>query len=421
MGAPGPSSDGSTLSVAIDRSVTVAVSPRVDHFVHGATTHCAGMTVAPRDSAANAGWHGWLKGPLNLIAAISRYRPAAMRFGFNVAIDSDIPVGAGLAASTAVQISLACALNQLYDLSLSTTELAHLVYCAENSAEPNIANNNRHSSIFGQRGAATFFDTATNRFEYVPFDIGAVDTVMLLTEYRDNDSTVAQLNLRQSYHRGAAPIVSVLGSRDYRSMSSFPRASDSRANQELDHFLSEEARTTQAADALKRGDLSRLGCLMAASHLSLTRRVGVAPETEAAVEMVQAHGVLGARALGRKNTQCALMLTPSGSVRTIQDRLSALSVARGWRTPSFHQLAPSGGARGVLKSDHRRPIDAPTHATIRDVAERAGVSYQTVSRAINHPNSVAGSTLARVQDAITQLNFSPNNNARALRMRRPGS
>lgn len=57
-------------------------------------------------------------------------------------------------------------------------------------------------------------------------------------------------------------------------------------------------------------------------------------------------------------------------------------------------------------------------ATIKDVAQRAEVSYQTVSRAVNHPETVAAGTLARVRAAMEALSWTPSPEARALQATR---
>src|SRR5918992_426475 len=87
-------------------------------------------------------------------------------------------------------------------------------------------------------------------------------------------------------------------------------------------------------------------------------------------------------------------------------------VASRRRAGRILETAPSGGSRRM--TGHDAPLLPPTLA---DVAERAGVSRQTVSNAINNPDLLRPETLTRVKQAIDELGYLPNRAARHLRTR----
>src|SRR5947209_7317360 len=177
--------DGFVLPFAIDRAAHVAVALRNDRRVRIASTFEGGDTIETTlDDIAARDFSGWSAYPFGVVWAFGEAGTdlAAAR-GFDLAVDSDVPVGAGLSSSAAIEMATAVALNDLWHVGADRAALARIGRRAENvavGAPTGIMD--QAASVFGETDAAVFLDCRTIEVEQVPLGFAAAGLALLVVD-----------------------------------------------------------------------------------------------------------------------------------------------------------------------------------------------------------------------------------------------
>lgn len=277
------------------------------------------MSVLTRDSgeedtfeaawpAPATGWRAYVRGVCAELAAAGLVAPAA-----RVEIDSDLPAGAGLSSSAALEVALALALIALGGRPIPpVVELAQLCSRAENSwADAQTGVLDQLASLAGRRDAAVLIDCRSLVLEPVPL---ALDGWTLATIDSGSRRRLAGsgYNERREECRAAAERLGVasLSDADPADLARLPEVLRRRAR----HVLDENDRVRRAVDALRDDDHELLAGLINASHASLRDLFEVStPGVEATVERARAAGARGARLLGGGFGGSVLALFPPGT------------------------------------------------------------------------------------------------------------
>jgi galactokinase len=222
--------------------------------------------------------------------------------GFDVEIESDVPIGAGLASSAALMVATARALNEAFGLDLSEVDAALAAHRAESVVLGVGCGVMDHvAAALGREGEALLIDCRSLDVRRIPVPRGA-DLRVVDSGVRHANAAAEGYRARVEECRRAAALLGVGSLRDLvpvagsgAAMLALPPPLDRRVG----HVLAENARVLEAAECLERGDLARLGELMNASHASQRDlyEVSVA-EVDALVERLLAEGALGARLTG---------------------------------------------------------------------------------------------------------------------------
>jgi galactokinase len=287
-------SDGFVLPVTIPQRTRVELRTRDDDVarVHSAQlgrteTYQVGGEAPRRD------WLDYVQG----VTATCRPRPLG---GFDARIDSDVPPGAGLSSSAALEVSMLRALRQAFGWELDDTRLALLGQRAEvEFVGAPVGVMDQMASSLGRPGTALFIDTQSLRTEQVPLPAGLGIAVVHSGISHDHASGEYRVRRRESEEASGAMGVSslrALGVDDLPRIATLPSPLDRRAR----HVVTENARVLAAVEALRGGDLERLGALLAASHRSLRDDYQVSvPDLDRLVALAaEAPGVFGARLTG---------------------------------------------------------------------------------------------------------------------------
>ena len=344
--------DGFVLPFAIDRATTVALSPRDDDRIRLTSTFDDRVVESDITAVDRREFSGWSAYPLGVAWAIGERHPDAQRRGFDLAVDSDVPVGAGLSSSAAIEMAVAVAMNDVWGLGLDRAELARIGQRAENiavGAPTGIMD--QSASVFGERDAAVFLDCRSLAVEQVPLGFDAAGLVLLVidTKVEHQHATGGYRDRREACERGAA----ALGVRALRDLTvdDLPRAEqllDDVTYRRVKHVVTEDARVLQSVAALKAGDLTRFGRLMDASHVSMRDDFEISvPQLDVVVETAQAAGSIGARMTGGGFGGCAIALLPAGEAEALAARVLRVFADRGWHEPVPFTVSPSDGARAL--------------------------------------------------------------------------
>jgi len=344
--------DGFVLPFAIDRATTVALTARDDDRIRLVSTFDDTVVEADLGAVDRREFSGWAAYPLGVVWAIGERHPEARRGGFDLAVDSDVPVGAGLSSSAAIEMAVAVALNDSWSLGLERAELARIGQRAENiavGAPTGIMD--QSASVFGERDAAVFLDCRSLAVEQVPLGFDAAGLVLLVvdTKVEHQHATGGYRDRREACERGAAAM-GVPALRDL-TVDDLPRAQellDDVTFRRVRHIVTEDARVLESVAALKSGDLVRFGALMDASHVSMRDDFEISvPQLDAVVETAQAAGAIGARMTGGGFGGCAIALLPADEADALAADVLQVFAERGWHEPVPFTVVPSDGARAL--------------------------------------------------------------------------
>lgn len=219
--------------------------------------------------------------------------------GLRAVVRSEVPMGAGLSSSAALEVATLRALRELYSLKLSDKDLALLAQKAEvEYVGVRCGVMDQMASSLGLPGQALFLDTRHLHFSLVALPQGY--RVAVVDSAVPRRLAEAGYNTRRAECEEAARLLGVRELRDIPiSDMSRVEALPEPLNRRARHVVSENTRVLAGVDALERGDLERFGELMLASHRSLQHDYEVSiPELDTLVDLAMRHGATGARLTG---------------------------------------------------------------------------------------------------------------------------
>ena len=300
--------DGFVLPLGIDRGVWIALSPRADRQVEVWSIDFEESARFDLDTLNHGGpeWSEYLKG------TASSLETAGHRLtGWNGVMASDVPIGAGLSSSAAVELATARAFAAVSQIGWDPAEMAKLSQRAENEwVGVNCGIMDQMISAVGRDGYAMLIDCRTLGTRAVPIPDGAVVVIMDTATRRGLVDSA--YNERRAQCEAAASFFGVSALRDLGPEVFLARQHDldGTTARRARHVVTENARTLAAADAMARGDSVTLGRLMNASHHSLRDDFEVSSAAlDAIVEIAQRQpGCYGARMTGAGFGGCAVAL-----------------------------------------------------------------------------------------------------------------
>ena len=254
------------------------------------------------DRARVTGWRAFVRGAVAVLADAGFAPPGA-----SVRIGGDLPRGAGLSSSAALEVALGLALLALAGRELDRLALARICARVEHEwvgAQTGLLD--QLASLYGEPDAALLIDFATLELETVPLELGDWRIVVLDSGER-HEHAGGDYNERRAECARACELLGVraLSEADADAAASLPEPLCKRAR----HVLSENERVRAAVAALRDADMPALGVLLNASHASLRDDYDVStPAVEATVARLLAAGAAGARIVGGGFGGCVLGL-----------------------------------------------------------------------------------------------------------------
>jgi galactokinase len=342
--------DGLVLPMAIDRHVVTAVARRSDDRVRLWSRQEAerlDLRVPWEHPDRIRGWSRYVVGVAWSLAA-----SGVEVGGFDLVLDGDVPPGAGLASSAAVECVVALALSGIHGGGLSRSDLAVVAQRAEvEFVGVPCGVMDQMASLTCRSGFALMLDTRSLASTHVPFrpETAGLDLVVIDTGLTRRLTEGAYGSRRQECLQ-AARVLGVPALRD--ATMEHLEAAAARLGEpgyrRARHVISENRRVLEFVAALRRGDWTTLGSLLTASHGSLRDDFDVSsPELETAVATARAAGARGARMTGAGFGGCAIALVPTGTMDALRDELERAFERSGHRPPKLFAAAPVDGARRI--------------------------------------------------------------------------
>jgi len=346
--------DGFVLPIAINKRILAAFGATDQPLLRLRSLQEDGAAEVRLDEPIQPGPPRWTNYPRGVAAGLAQQ--GVRLSGADLLFDSDVPLGAGLSSSAALEVATAMALLERHGQAshLSGPELALLCQQAEHRyAGAPCGIMDQSIATMAQAGRAMLLDCRSGHIEHVPFNDPSVVLLVADTQVKHAISDGGYAARRDQCHAAAAK----LGANALRDVSmqalASAQARDTLSQKEFmraRHVVGEIARTLEACQALRAGDYGRFGGLMLASHASLRDDYEVScPELDVIVDSATAQpGVYGARMTGGGFGGSAIILCRAGSAEAVAKAVQQrFAQSFGRSCPVFATAAEAGA--GLLR------------------------------------------------------------------------
>jgi len=336
--------DGFVLPCAIDFATYVAAAQRSDRTIHAASLNFEQELDLDLDKPApqtDKTWTRYVQG-----VGVILERSGRRLIGADLLIDSDVPLGAGLSSSAALEISAAFALATLAGHTLDGMELAKIGQAAEHEfAGVRSGIMDQFASVFGQAEKALFLDCRS--LEWKSVSTAEAQFVICNTK-TSHDLAEGEYNKRRGECEAAAEFFGKASLRDvlfddfnHRSKE-MPHVLRKRAR----HVLTENERVLRAVDALTEGDLDTFSRLLNESHESLRDDFEVSSkELDLMVGLARRNGAIGARMTGGGFGGCTINLLKIEDPADFIEKMTGDYRDKTGITPEIYPCKASEGVR----------------------------------------------------------------------------
>ena len=336
--------DGFVFPLAIDRAVWIALEPRDDRkvVVHSIDYKESGEFSLDDMKNTKSGWIEYLKG-----TAWSLQDAGHKLVGWEGVLQGDVPLGAGLSSSAALEMATARAFSVASNLKWEPAPMALLGQRAENKwVGVNCGIMDQLISAAGRANHALLIDCRSLDTQPVPFPPGTA--VVVLDTSTRRGLVDSAYNERRSQCEAAAKFFGVKVLRDV-TMAEFQQKAgqlDDVTRRRALHVIGENERTLQAAEAMRRGDAVETGRLMNESHRSLRDDFEVSSDAlNAMVECASAHkACFGARMTGAGFGGCAMALIRAEAADDFVARTAAAYQQKTGHKPAVYVCQATNGA-----------------------------------------------------------------------------
>ena len=345
--------EGFVLPVAIDRAIYIAARARADRQVRLVALDMGQraeftLDAIVRDEAAL--WSNYVRG----VALFLQEAGYALR-GLDGVIQGDVPRGAGLSSSAALEMAAAMAFVATSGLALDRVQMALIGRRAENEfvgVQTGIMD--QFISALGRRDHALWIDCRSLDYRLVPLpaDVrivvadSGVRRGLVASAYNQRRAECEEGLRRLAKH---LPGIRALRDVSVAAFEAYKAVLPEPVRRRVQHVVYENQRVLDAVTALERGDLAALGRLMDASHASLRDLYEVSgPELDALVEIARSvPGCLGARLTGAGFGGCTVNLVEQHAVPAVVAAIERDYPARTGRTPRVYICRAVDGAGQV--------------------------------------------------------------------------
>ncbi|WP_457110693.1 galactokinase [Marmoricola sp. URHA0025 HA25] len=327
---------GRCLPIAIPQRTTATVGPADE----GVTVRSGDLAWTGAVGERPAGWAAYVVGVLDVLG---------VRASLQIDISSDVPVGAGLSSSAALECSVAVGVDALLGLGLTRDDITAACIRAETEyVGAPTGGLDQTASMHAEAGQAVLLDFADGSRALVGFDPASAGLSLLVVDTRvAHEHVDGGYTARRADCEQAARTLGVRFLTDVRDpVSALTTLTDERLRRRAAHVFSEQQRVGEFVRALDLGDWAEAGALMTSSHESLRDDFEVScAELDTVVDVSLGAGAIGARMTGGGFGGSAIVLLDTALVDPAREAIDRAFSARGWGAPAHLEAPPSDGAR----------------------------------------------------------------------------
>ncbi|MEJ7627285.1 MAG: galactokinase [Ferruginibacter sp.] len=320
--------EGFVLPAAIDKAAYVAVGKREDSLIklyseaYKETFETSVEKLLPTDK----GWPNYIMG-----VADQMLKRGHKLSGFNLVLDADVPIGAGMSSSAAIECATAFGLNKIFNLNIPKVELALIAQKAEHTfAKVMCGIMDQFASMFGKKDHVIKLDCRSLEYEYEPFKLDGIGILLLNTNV-EHSLAASEYNVRRAQCeegvfliQKAHPQVKSLRDTTLQMLKDQVLPVDKEIFTRCKYVVEENIRLLSGCEDLKKGDIKALGNKMYETHHGLSKEYNVScKELDFLVDAVrQKETVLGARMMGGGFGGCTINLVKEEAIEGIINEIS---------------------------------------------------------------------------------------------------
>jgi galactokinase len=341
--------DGFVLPAAVDRAIAFAIALRPDNVCRMHAIDVKQDYEGKVDPPARAA-HGW---PNYILGVVDQMVKAgyAVR-GFDCVFGGDVPLGAGMSSSAALEGGIAVALNELLSFGIDSLTLARMTQKAEHEfVGVRCGIMDQFINIHGKPGHVVRLDCRSLEYEYVPFGTDELRIVVCDSRVR-RSLAASEYNIRRgqcesgvAVLRTADPSVHSLRDATPEMLNRHREALGDLVYRRCSYVVEENARVLRACDHLRSKDFVSFGKEMDASHVGLRDKYEVScHELDTLVDLARAQeGVLGARMMGAGFGGCTINLVAQRHLTEFVAALTSGYANVTGKEPGIHATRIAGG------------------------------------------------------------------------------
>lgn len=320
--------EGFVLPAAVDKAVYVGIGVREDEEIHlySADFHQDHVVSLSSLTPSEKGWPNYVLGVADQLQK-NNY-PVK---GFNLVLGGDVPLGAGLSSSAAVECAVIFALNKLFDFQIERMQLVRMAQLAEHTfAGVKCGIMDMFASMFGKEGYAMKLDCRSLDYEYIPLNLQGYKILLINTNVKHSLSSSAYNERREQCEQGVHwvqqkyPHAKSLRDVTLDMLDQYVLERDALVYKRCRYVVEENQRLLVGCQDLKHGFIEGLGEKMFRSHEGLSKEYEVScKELDFLVDFVKGNpDVLGARMMGGGFGGCTINLVREEAIPALIDRIS---------------------------------------------------------------------------------------------------
>lgn len=321
---------GFVLPAAIDKAIYLAIVKRNDRKLRFHALDLQAQYEGDLDAFQASPQH-W---PDYLLGVVQQLQQRGYTIGgFECAFGGDIPQGAGLSSSAALECAVLFGLDRLFDLNIPLLDMARIAQAAENQfVGVRCGIMDQFASLFGQRQQLIKLDCASLEYEYIPFNFDDVSLVLLDTQVKHSLASSEYNTRRAECEQGVAliskhhPEVESLRQVSMSMLDEYVKPHDTTTYNRCRYVVEEIARLQDACADLQRYDLPAFGQRLFATHEGLDKLYNVScAELNWLADMASREpGVLGARMMGGGFGGCTINIVKKEAVSDFVEKAAQL-------------------------------------------------------------------------------------------------
>ena len=321
--------EGFVLPAAIDKSAYLALTPREDEEIH--------LTSIDLKDTYNGNINNFQRTekswPNYILGVADQFRQRGwLTKGFDAALTADVPIGAGLSSSAAVENAVVMALNEMEGANIDKLTMVKMSQKAEHTYPQLMCGiMDMFASMFGKKNNVIKLDCRSLEYEYEPFDMDGFKILLIDSNVKHSLNTTEYNVRRQQCEQGVAiikehhPDVKTLRDVTIEMLNQYVLPQNALVYKRCSYVLEENDRLLAACRYLEEGDMQAFGKKMYQSHEGLSKKYEVScRELDFLVNQVKDNSnVLGARMMGGGFGGCTINLVKEEAVDELIETVTA--------------------------------------------------------------------------------------------------